>query len=422
MPAAIRCAASTEAGVGMQARRLGAGGGLMSRRTLGRSRIVSVVAVAVIALSVVGCSRAQIHTTVLASDAYGGRDDGTAGSVLAQNYLIAQLRYMGATGLNTAATGDAAFKQRFPSGTNILGVIRGTELPDEYVIIGGHYDHLGSGPYCQGQGPGDTICNGATDNAAGSAVTLEVGYTVSQLRAGPRRSVILAFWDREEDGLFGSEHYTRNPIVPLAKTIAYLNFDIQGANLLPSLRTKSFAIGGESGGTRLTDAARLAIGTTLDTKIVSSIFGQGLSDYVNFNAVGVPNIFFSDATGPCYHTVDDEVAIVNWDKLNQQVGIASRLALDMINGSRPSFVASPPLATYGDAVAIRSTVNAAFADIARFTSNQQAQLVQFRDFLNAVVADGPGQFDDADLGPLLGGAANAISILTTGVCDGFLAP
>ena len=68
----------------------------------------------------------------------------------------------------------------------------------------------------------------------------------------PRRTVILAAWDREEDDLCGSKWYVDHPLVPLAQTVAYVNFDIQGANLLPSLQNNSFAVGAETGGATLT--------------------------------------------------------------------------------------------------------------------------------------------------------------------------
>ena len=64
--------------------------------------------------------------------------------------------------------------------------------------------------------------------------------------------MILAAWDREEDDLGGSKYYVDHPLVPLAKTVAYVNFDIQGANLLPSLQNNSFAVGAETGGATLT--------------------------------------------------------------------------------------------------------------------------------------------------------------------------
>ena len=58
-------------------------------------------------------------------------------------------------------------------------------------------------------------------------------------------------------------------------------------------------------------------------RLVSSIFGQGRSDYVNFTDVGVPNVFFSDSTGPCYHTAQDELGVVDFVKLDEQVRMES---------------------------------------------------------------------------------------------------
>ena len=65
---------------------------------------------------------------------------------------------------------------------------------------------------------------------------------------------------------------------------------------------------------------------------------------------------------------------------------------------------------------------AAVVDIGRFTPSQQQQLLDFRTLLNQVVADGAAKFDDADIPPLLSGAVSAVSLLTSGDCDGFLAP
>ena len=376
------------------------------------------------ALVVVGfataCTPLRLHVTVLASDAFAGRNNDTQASIDAQNYIISRLKGYGATGLNTSATGDDRFRQPFTAGTNIVGMIRGTELPNEYVVVGGHYDHLGSG--CRGSGTADSICNGATDNASGTAATIEVGRALAELPGGPRRSVVVALWDREEDGLLGSAYYVQHPLVPLAQTIAYVNFDIQGSNLLPSLRTTSFAVGAETGGTRLQDAVRTAVGSRLQTHLVSSIFGQGRSDYVNFTGVGVPNVFFSDSTGPCYHTVDDEVAVVDFDKLAKQTDIATRVTEDLVAGPAPTFVANAPLAVFADAVELQSVVRQAIADIDRFTPSQQAQLQQFADDLDAVVSRGEAQFSSTDVNNLLGGAVNAVNTLTSGTCDGFLAP
>lgn len=388
---------------------------LAGQRRGSRARLLIVVLLT--AMVAASCSQLLIDETVISSDAMNGRNNGTPGSEFAQSYLIARLKQV-AVGLDTSRAGDDAFKQPFDVGTNIVAKIPGGDLADQYVIIGAHYDHLGTS--CPTPDPADTICNGATDNGAGVAALLDVARNI-KAAGTPRRTVVLALWDREEDGLLGSNYYTQHPIVPIAKTVAYVNFDIQGANLLPSLRNTSFAVGSETGGARLTDAVKSAIGTgPLQTRLVSAIFGQGRSDYVNFTNVGVPNVFFSDSTGPCYHTAEDELRVVDFTKLERQVGIASRLVADLVAGTAPTFSATNPVATFDDAAALAAVTNMAIGDLGRFTAEQQTQLLAFRDNLNAIVAAGPGAFDNDDVAAVIGGAATAVQILTTGTCDGFL--
>jgi len=116
--------------------------------------------------------------------------------------------------------------------------------------------------------------------------------------------------------LLGSRFYVQQPLVPLEQTVAYVNLDIEGSNLLPSLRRMTFTIGAETGGERLTSMVADAIGPgPLDARQVSAIFGQGRSDYVNFTRAAIPRVFFSDATGPCYHTAQDDIDVVDFWKL-----------------------------------------------------------------------------------------------------------
>ncbi len=381
------------------------------------SRVRLLAVVLLTAMVAASCSRLVIDETVISSDAMNGRDNATPGSELAQSYLIAQLKQVG-VGLDSSRTGDDAFKQPFDAGTNIVAKIPGGQQAGEYVIIGAHYDHLGN--TCRTADQADTICNGAADNGAGVAAVLDVARKIAAAGT-PRRTVVLALWDREEDGLLGSNYYVQHPIVPLAKTIAYVNFDIQGANLLPSLRNTSFAVGAETGGARLSDAVKRAIGNgPLQTHLVSSIFGQGRSDYVNFTNVGIPNVFFSDSTGPCYHTAQDELKVVDFTKLARQVDTAYRLSVDLVNGTAPVFSAANPVATFDDAAALAATTNAALPDLGRFTAAQLQQLQSFRDTLNAIVTAGPAAFDNNDVAAVIAGAAQSVQILSTGTCDGFI--
>jgi hypothetical protein len=242
--------------------------------------------------------------------------------------------------------GFEAYRQPFvvegQSGANLLAVIRGRELPDEYVILGAHYDHLGTHSNAMGEcatsfPSSGAICNGATDNAAGVAAVLGAGRAIRRLPTPPRRSVILALWDAEEDGLLGSLHYVNDPLVPLASTRAYINFDIQGADLLPSLSHSTFAVSPETGGSPLqafvaeADLAEPA----LDVRPLSYIFGQGRSDYANFVAKGVPTVFLGDGTNGCYHTVEDDIGIVDKPKLAAQARLGYRLAVALAETPTP---------------------------------------------------------------------------------------
>lgn len=355
----------------------------------------------------------------LADDAFQGRNNNTAGALNAQALLISELSAF-ADGLNAGQVGDAAYKQAFATtaiGTNILAVIPGTDLADEYVMIGGHYDHLGTGP--------GGVFNGATDNAAGAAAVVAVGRAIASLPTAPRRSIILALWDAEEDSLAGSAAFAATPLVPLSSIVAYINFDILGANLLPSLRDLSFAIGSESGGATLQAMVQTALAdeSTLDTTFLSRLFGQERSDHANFiNAI--PSVFFSDATGACYHTTDDDIDVVDIGKLRKQARIALRLAVALAEtGAPPTLVATTILGnSYDDAVSLLSVIDGAIEDLALFTPAQQTLLLSHQATLGAIVADGPGLYvPGVDGAALITAALDALAALATLPCEGYIA-
>jgi Zn-dependent M28 family amino/carboxypeptidase len=315
-----------------------------------------------------------------------------------------------------------AYKQTIASGgTNLVGVLPGSDLANEYVVVGAHYDGLGT--TCRGSAPADSICNGATDNATGAAIVLDIlrAYAVSGTQ--PRRSIVFAFWDREEDGLRGSAAYTASPLVPIADTVAYVNFDVQGADLRPSGASSTFAIGAETGGPVLSGAvADAAAPGTLDTWLVSLIFGQGRSDHTNFINAGVPSVFFSDSTGPCYHTVDDEAEIVDFDKLEQQSLTARRLVIDLASrDDTPTLTTGLPLATYEDAITVQTLLDRLMADLGTLAPAQQTAFLTHRATVAGIVAAGPGAFDNtAMINMLLATSAVVNDILTSGPCLSFI--
>ncbi len=119
-----------------------------------------------------------------------------------------------------ASTGFDNAIRRFES-KNVIAVLPGRERPDEYVLHTAHWDHLGR---CTPDASGDDICNGAIDNATGTAALVALGE--AHAKAGPtaRTQVFLAV-TAEEAGLLGSEYYAANPVFPLARTVGGLNID-----------------------------------------------------------------------------------------------------------------------------------------------------------------------------------------------------
>ena len=355
----------------------------------------------------------------LASDEFAGRNNLTDGSVRSQEYLIAQLKEF-AQPLGSGV-GDDAYKQTFDLGTNLLAVIPGGELAEQYVIVGAHYDHLGND--CDAVSATDSICNGATDNATGVAAALAIGRSIAADATGPRRSVIIAFWDAEEDGLKGSAAYIANPVVPLAKTVGYVNFDIQGANLTPSLRNLTVMVGAETGGQTLIDAALQATSkSSLDTAAFSLLFGQGRSDHANFAVAGVPTVFFTDANPPCYHTVGDDTSIVDYPKLEQQVVTAEALTRDLMSTDTPPvFDPTAPPASFDDAVTMLSVLHQGEPDFDRFGVDNATTARKFVADLTVIVDAGAPKFDATAVGVLLAGSVSIVRAVASGACEGFLA-
>ncbi len=366
------------------------------------------VAIAACAL-LAGC--AAIDVRRLAGDDTAGRNNNTAGSTTARQYILDQLQPI------TDPVGGS-YTHAINLGTNVLGVIPGTDLPGKYVIVGAHYDHVGSS--CTSKEAGDTICNGATDNAAGVAAALAIARDIA--RNPTRRSVIIAIWDREEDGLLGSLAYTQNPPVPLADTVGYVNFDIQGANLLPALRNTTFAVGAESGGSRFQDIVQAAAGPqSLDTHLFSAIFGQGRSDYANFLNVDVPSVFYTDSTGPCYHTNQDEPGVVDYGKLDQQIATALATTRELGNtGNPPAWTENDPV-VYQDVVTFAGVVDLAVTNIDRFSAQDQQTITNIQTRVDAIRDDGPDEFESNDVSTLIGDAVTAVNLLTRGTCESFVA-
>lgn len=169
---------------------------------------------------------------------------------------------------------------------NVIGKINGSKHPDEVIIYTAHWDHLGIGhPDAQG----DSIYNGALDNASGTAGLLELARAFKSMKTPPERTVVFLSVTSEEQGLLGSQYYAENPIYPADKTVANINLD--GLNAYG--KTKDIVVIGQ-GQSELEDYLKEEIEKTGGYIAYESHPEAGLfyrSDHFNFAKIGVPAIF-----------------------------------------------------------------------------------------------------------------------------------
>ena len=196
---------------------------------------------------------------------------------------------------------------------NVVGMLRGTDpnLATEYVIIGGHYDHLGFGGPGSGSRTPDTVAvhYGADDNASGTIGVMELAEKFASRRKSLKRSIVFVAFAAEEMGLLGSREFTRQPLIDLKKVSAMINLDMIG-RLNPE--TKSITIGG-SGTSVQSDSLILVLAANRSFEIRRSPEGYGPSDHASFYSENIPVFFFTTGAHEDYHTPADVA-----DKINYQ--------------------------------------------------------------------------------------------------------
>jgi Zn-dependent M28 family amino/carboxypeptidase len=181
---------------------------------------------------------------------------------------------------------------RTPS-ANVVGVLRGGDptLAEQHVVYSAHYDHLGAGAPDE---TGDTIFNGARDNASGVGMLLAIGRAFAMLPERPRRSIMLLFPAAEEQGLIGSQYFAEHPPIPPGRMAANVNYD--SGNIWGDTNDITFIGFGKSS----LDAIALAVAEHQGRSVVGDQFpDRGYyyrSDQFNFAKIGVPAFYLRPGT------------------------------------------------------------------------------------------------------------------------------
>ena len=235
---------------------------------------------------------------------------------------------------------DVAIKRQ--TSRNVIGILPGVARPNEYVLLSAHWDHLG---HCEPVN-GDGICNGAVDNASGTAGLVALAETF--VKAGPaKRSVVFMALTAEESGTLGSEYYAANPVFPLAQTVGGANID--EVNVNGDTRDVILIGGGKSELEGTLERLAKAQGRRVEPEPTPEKGFYYRSDHFSFAKLGVPMVYFepgddlvkggvtagraakADFEAHRYHAPADEYD-PNWDwsgavhDLQLYYGIARELA------------------------------------------------------------------------------------------------
>ena len=219
---------------------------------------------------------------------------------------------------------------------NVAGVLRGADpqLKDTYVIVTGHYDHLGVRPNAQGDG----IYNGANDDASGTASVIAVAGALTELQEKPKRSIVFVTVFGEEVGGLGARWYTSHPIFPIAQTVADINLEQLGrTDDSEGPKVSQFNLTGfdytDIAATFAKAGSLTGVQVIKHEKNSDSFFGR--SDNATFADAGIPSTTISVSyVFPDYHQPGDEWQKLDYDNLAKVDVTVALGVLDMANSAQ----------------------------------------------------------------------------------------
>ena len=282
-------------------------------------------------MEVITADDAQNFVNVLADDAMEGRETGSRGGRAAGSYLVQQFQQLG---LKPAGVNGGYFQPFGAASRNLLGMIEGSDpqLKNQYILVTAHYDHVGRGKPSNSRGGIGQIHSGADDNASGDAGVLEIAKAFTHLPAPPKRSVIFALWDAEEDGLLGSKYWIEHPTVPLANIAAVINVDMIGR--LRNNRVIVYGARDSYGWRQLISRDNESTGLQLDFDWLM----KADSDHQPFFAAGVPVLMYHTGLHDDYHRPSDKADKINSAGLKLVSQLLFRTAVDLADeDARPKF-------------------------------------------------------------------------------------
>ena len=277
---------------------------------------------------------------VYSSDYFEGRDTGEKGQKIAVDFLK---NYYQKQDIDAAINTENYFQKMIlkirgkdVKTENVVAIIPGAEIPEEYIVISAHLDHVG---VKNGQ-----IYNGADDDGSGNVAMLEIAEAFQMAvkeNNRPKRSIIFLHVTGEEKGLLGSRYYTENPLYPLENTVANLNIDMIG-RLDPKRVDKDpnyiYLIGSDKLSNELHEVSE-TVNRTYTNLILDYTFNADndpnrfyyRSDHYNFAKNNIPVIFYFNGTHEDYHQPTDTADKINYDILQKRTKLIFHTAWELAN-------------------------------------------------------------------------------------------
>jgi Peptidase family M28 len=230
---------------------------------------------------------------------------------------------------------------------NVVAVWEGSDplLKSEYVALGSHYDHVGSG--CPPNGD-DRICNGADDDGSGTTAMLAMAEALAKAPTRPKRSILFVWHCGEEKGLWGSRYFVEFPTVPLDKIVAQINMDMIGrSKAAGDTNPRNSELTGPGGiyligstmmstelGELVNTVNKSYLNLTFDTKYddpkdPNRFFYR--SDHINYARKGIPIIFFFDGVHEDYHRAGDTADKIDYQKMEKVTRTVYMTAWEIAN-------------------------------------------------------------------------------------------
>jgi hypothetical protein len=277
----------------------------------------------------------------LASDSLHGRRTGEKGQKMAARFIANYYKNLGLAPANL----DGSYLQRIPKAyfigrskndsENVIAYLKGTEKPNEFVIISAHYDHLGIRE--------DNVFNGADDDASGTSAVMEIARVfknASKEGNGPKRSIVFLNVTGEEEGLFGSNYYVEHPVFPLMNTVVDLNIDMIGRFDKQHEDNPEFVylIGADKLSKELHKLSEAANDKYTQLKLDYTYNDENdpnrfyyRSDHYNFAKNNIPIIFYFNGVHSDYHRSTDTADKIRYDLLKKRAQLIFYTAWEIAN-------------------------------------------------------------------------------------------